>query len=161
MSRADIAVGAWMAHAELARSLWDEGLLASAIAKRVGHGATKNSIVGYAHRHAWPPRPSPIAVNGLRPAAARPRKPYLTKAERAQKQKPGRPRKAPAASTAAPEPRQPAPPPEPTHIRGCQWIEGDGRPWTMCGAPVVPGRPYCAAHHSRAYNRHPRMAEAA
>lgn len=142
-----------MAHADLARTLWDEGLLASDIARRVGHGATKNSIVGFAHRHGWPPRPSPIAVNGLRPAAAIPRKAYRTKAERTQK-KPAKPRKAPAASTAPPEPRQPAPPPEPTYSRGCQWIEtgADERPRLWCGQPVAsPGCAWCRDHYARVY----------
>lgn len=157
--RADIAVGGWIAdHADAARAMWDEGVPASEIARRVGCGATKSSIVGYGHRHGWPPRPSPIPVNGIRPAAAAPRKP------------PG-PHKAPAAPKAPKAPRQPhrastpapTPPPPPAAVRTCQWIPEDcnERPWRFCGEPTLPGSPYCPSHHARAYHRNPRMAEAA
>ena len=41
-----------------ARDLWDIGLSASGVAKRLG--VTKNVIIGVAHRHGFPARPSPI-----------------------------------------------------------------------------------------------------
>lgn len=41
-----------------ARALWDEGVSAGAIAKRLG--VTKNVIVGIAYNHGFPKRPSPI-----------------------------------------------------------------------------------------------------
>lgn len=46
-------------------------------------------------------------------------------------------------------PPEPAPP-----FRGCQWVEGDGRPVRFCGAPVVrPGCAWCREHHAIAYHR--------
>jgi hypothetical protein len=33
----------------------------------------------------------------------------------------------------------------------CQFIEGDGRPYAMCGAEVVPKKPYCEYHCSVCY----------
>ncbi len=43
---------------------------------------------------------------------------------------------------------------------GCQWIEGEpiGGDACKCGAPALPGRPYCAAHHARAYLPNPEAA---
>ena len=38
------------------------------------------------------------------------------------------------------------------HPRSCQWLYGE-RPFTdadKCGAPTVPGQPYCAVHAARA-----------
>lgn len=155
--RADIAVGGWIAeHADAARAMWDEGVHASEIAKRIGHGCSKNAVLGVAHRRGWPPRPSPIPVNGIRPAAAAPRKP------------PG-PHKAPAAPKPRKTPRTPhtastppaAPPPRPVAVHTCQWIEGPGKPWTMCGAPAKPGTAWCPEHYARVYVRRHSMAEAA
>jgi len=33
----------------------------------------------------------------------------------------------------------------------CQWIDGDGRSRVFCDDAAVKGKPYCAAHNSRAY----------
>lgn len=43
---------------ERAALLWDCGFSASQIAADLG--VTKNSVIGLAHRHGFPPRPSPI-----------------------------------------------------------------------------------------------------
>lgn len=39
---------------------WLDGLTASAIARRIGLGLTKDKVIGKAHRLRLPPRPSPI-----------------------------------------------------------------------------------------------------
>lgn len=155
--RADIATGRWLLHAELARTLWDEGMLASDIARRVGHGCSKNAVLGFAHRHGWPPRPSPIAVNGIRASAAVPRKAPRPHKKPKVAKAPAKPKPPPA----PPKAPQPSPEPEATTGRACQWTDSDERPWVFCGKPVVPGSPYCTDHRLRAYNRPPRMAEAA
>ena len=36
---------------------------------------------------------------------------------------------------------------------GCQWIgpEQTEYPYTMCGHPVIEGKPYCSEHYPRVY----------
>src|SRR5215469_18926514 len=139
-----VVVATWLSEggAELARTLWDEGLPARQIAARVGHGATKSAIVGYAQRKRWPPRPSPIG----RQTEAKPRVPLRPS------------RKPPAAPKpvlrpkVAPTPRPPALPPAPLPS-GCQYPYGDKPDWRWCHAPVEPGRPYCRVHVAVCYVR--------
>jgi hypothetical protein len=137
-----------MGGAALARRLWDEGLSVRLIGERVG--ATKSSIVGYAHRHRWPPRPSPIVRDGVRPEAV----PRVA----------GPPAPAAAAPVAARGPRREACSPEPLAVptarfHGCQWPTTDARPWRFCDQPVAgPGDVWCAEHKCRVYYRpHPRF----
>ncbi len=49
-------------------------------------------------------------------------------------------------------------PPPPQQIDrnpdGCRWIDGDPRQkgeWSFCGAPCVPGYPWCEDHRRRVY----------
>jgi hypothetical protein len=35
--------------------------------------------------------------------------------------------------------------------RECQWIEGDGKPWHMCGAQSQEGYSWCPEHKARAF----------
>jgi hypothetical protein len=142
----NVTTAAWATEEGLARAreLWDAGLSATAIGRHVG--ASKSAIVGYAHRHGWPQRPSPV----------------------------GRP-KPPRADVPTPRRRPPRDPaalrvtcnPEPLAVptaafRGCQWTDSERRPWRMCGAPVArPGVAYCAEHFPRCYHRPPRWSYAA
>jgi hypothetical protein len=147
-----------MGGAELARELWGAGVRCVDIGREVG--TTPDAIVGFAHRHGWPPHPKQ-PTGGLR---------RVTRADLEgapqQAPKPRRPpRLAPPAApaVAAPKPPRgprreacnPAPLAVPTaRFSGCQWIEGHGRPWRMCDAPVVgPGCVYCAEHRAVAYYR--------
>ena len=139
-----VVVATWLSEggAELARTLWDEGLPARQIAARVGHGATKSAIVGYAQRKRWPPRPSPIG----RQTEAKPRVPL-----RPSRKPPAAPKPVPRPKL-APAPRLPAAPTAPLPS-GCQWIPTDclGRPWRFCGAATLPSSPWCAVHRARVY----------
>jgi hypothetical protein len=115
----------------LARVLWDEGVVASAIAQRIG--VTKDTLLGLVHRRGWPARPSPI---GVRKAPLKPP-----------------PKPQPDLKVACKP--QPLAVPTPA-FRTCQWISGsDRRTWTMCGAPAVKGA-WCEACYRRVYVRPPR-----
>ncbi|MEM7197051.1 MAG: GcrA family cell cycle regulator [Pseudomonadota bacterium] len=47
-------------------------------------------------------------------------------------------------------------------IHTCQWIEGDPKaPNPHCGAPCVPGYPYCSKHKALAYQHKPDMEKVA
>lgn len=39
--------------------------------------------------------------------------------------------------------------------RTCQFIEGDGYPWTKCGCPVHNNSSWCEAHYKRVFQRRP------
>jgi len=135
--------------------LWAEGLSTAEIGRRMG--VSKNAVVGKAHRLSLPGRQSPI--DAARRAA--PRKPA------ARKPKTQAPRRAPEAQPEAAEApvatpvaaAKPAPQPKraPRKHSGpsCQWPFGDPRlpGFHFCGAPAVPGKPYCDEHCAKAYNR--------
>ncbi|MBM3585088.1 MAG: global cell cycle regulator GcrA-like protein [Alphaproteobacteria bacterium] len=53
----------------LLRQLWESGLSASEIAKRLG-GISRNAVIGKAHRIGLAARPSPIRIRPELPAAA-------------------------------------------------------------------------------------------
>jgi len=144
MSAHAVTAAVWTAdptRAALARTLWDDGVQAADIARRVG-APSKSAVVGYAHRQRWPPRPSPIG----RQTEAKPRVPLRPS------------RKPPAAPKpvlrpkVAPTPRPPALPPAPLPS-GCQYPYGDKPDWRWCHAPVEPGRPYCRVHVAVCYVR--------
>jgi hypothetical protein len=145
-----------MGGAVLAREMWDAGARCVDIGRAVG--CDRHAIIGYAHRHGWPPHPrQPV---GAEWRAQR-------KADRAAQQalepaphhKPAPP---PAPAVAAPKPPRgprreacnPAPLAVPTAaFRTCQWTDCEGRPWVFCGAATAPGCVYCAEHRTVAYYR--------
>jgi hypothetical protein len=146
-----------MGGAELAREWWDAGVRTVDIGREVG--TTSDAIVGFAHRHGWPPHPrQPVgaawrAQRKAAQAAQQPPKP-------GSRRKPvAKPAPAVAAPVAARGPRREACRPEPLAVptarfSGCQWLDGDDRrTWEMCGAPVVPQGVYCAEHRDRCYYR--------
>ena len=49
---------------ETLKRLWADGLTASEIADAIGHGTTRNMVIGKAHRLGLESRPSPIQRNG-------------------------------------------------------------------------------------------------
>ncbi|HKW23536.1 MAG TPA: hypothetical protein VJO13_19295 [Ktedonobacterales bacterium] len=152
----------------LAHQLWLWGEPASRIAKRMGHGCTKNAIIGYARRNDWPPRTSPIPRFGIRatgPVPRVPSKPHRSAAVIAAR-KPPTP---PAVPVAPPAPvlvvvPPPSPPPEPREpmLATCCWVVSSGRPWRYCDAPVCEvGSSWCEDHRARVYFRSARQERAA
>lgn len=166
---------AWMSARIVARAraLWDAGVSAREIALRIGDGTTKSAIVGYAHRHGWPTRPSPIGRRRgeVRDAAARaPEKPHRAQGLPPTRRTPEKLEPPPMPSGARPEgaaaPRRadglrPAPPPPVElplpHHRQCQWPLSGGMPWRFCDAPTVGGTAWCEAHRALCYHRSPRQ----
>jgi hypothetical protein len=154
-----------MGGAERARALWDAGTHTAVIGREVG--TTSDAIVGFAHRHGWPPHPrQPVG------AAWRAQRKAAQAAQQAlEPRQPPRPAPPPAPAVAAPVaargPRREACRPEPLAVptaafRTCQWIAGHGRPWRMCGEPVAgPGGVYCAEHRAVAYYRAQALPEVA
>ena len=130
---------------EQLRALWDEGLSTRTIAARLG--TTKNSVVGKAHRLFLPSRPSPIPF--AKPGA--PRK---------VRQPPAAPKVTlvaviravaviPVAPPASVTPRLPR-----ASGECCFPFGHPGKPgFRFCGAPSVPGKPYCRACCSVAYTK--------
>jgi GcrA cell cycle regulator len=146
---------------ERARALWDEGVSAGQIAARIGHGCTKSSIVGKAHRSGWPPRPSPIGryLAEVREAAERvPDKPHHKAVEGAT------PKRRHQRVRPIPKPPQPVyVPPAPTLVfRSCQWPLGHPkeRGFRFCEAAALEGKPYCQHHNTVAHERTPHRGDA-
>jgi GcrA cell cycle regulator len=146
---------------ERLRSLWDDGLSASAIGRALN--LSKNAVVGKAHRLDLSARPCPIKpLSG--PRQKRTHKPRV----------PLPPFSGPVCPApildvhekdteigphmlAAPKASLPVSPPalqmSAYRISQCSWPFGDpGTPtFRFCDSPSLPGKPYCAAHASRAY----------
>jgi hypothetical protein len=146
-----------MGGAERARELWDAGTHTAVIGREVG--TTSDAIVGFAHRHGWPPHPrQPVGAEWR--AQRKADQAAQQALELAPHRKPAPP---PAPAVAAPKPprgpRREACNPEPLAVptarfSGCQYITGHGRPWRMCGEPVAgPGGVWCAEHRAIAYYR--------
>ncbi len=109
------------------RELWLRGDTTRQIAAALG--VTPNSVIGKAHRIGLPRRPSPIKRSDNPQPRVYPR----------------------AKHCLALGQTMPPAPPFPDPIRAgrsepCCWVTSNGRPWTYCNAPGVPGKPYCEAH---------------
>lgn len=153
---------------ELTR-LWSTGLSASEIGKILG--VSKNSVVGKAHRMKLESRPSPIKRNPngqpRRSRAARSRRIPMSDSPLPGAAAPTRPTIAPPpgmsvresdVDAAAAKALQGAARAVSRTAAGgrstaCLWPIGDpGDPdFHFCGAPAVPGKPYCASHCAKAY----------
>jgi GcrA cell cycle regulator len=142
------------------RRLWGQGQTASRIAELLG-GVTRNAVIGKAHRLGLRGRPSPIRREEGHQAA--PRAPRTAPAA-AIAEELTRESVAPVIETPAPLPPLPveAPPAAVTAgkalrsgTKACSWPVGDPKQpgFHFCGEEAVPGRPYCAAHCTQAYQR--------
>lgn len=147
------------------RQLWAEGLSASKIADIMG--ATRNAIIGKAHRLMLPPRESPIKAAGSGvPRAPRPRAPRLADlmlvapapaiiARPAVPLVLSPPEVLLAPAEPAVEAEAPEDAPPPVHGHGCLWPMWwhDERPTHVyCDAPRSRlDTSYCAQHHRKAY----------
>jgi GcrA cell cycle regulator len=142
------------------RRLWGQGQTASRIAELLG-GVTRNAVIGKAHRLGLRGRPSPIRREEGQPSAPRPAR--STASATALADELTREASAPAVEASQPLPplpaeAPPAPPAGKTARNGskaCSWPMGDPKQpgFHFCGDEAVPGRPYCAAHCSQAYQR--------
>jgi len=131
--------------------LWEAGRSASEIGRLLG--VSKNSVVGKAHRMKLKARPSPIK----RGASPQVRRVAVAPLSKPAVQPPTAPKVA-VPQAAAPAPA-PAARPSRTVARAggkgpnCLWPIGDpgDQDFHFCGAPAVPGKPYCDEHCARAY----------
>jgi GcrA cell cycle regulator len=158
-------------------ALWAEGRTTGEIGRRLG--ASKNAVVGKAHRLGLPPRPCPIrrsagtaAAEGPappRPAPPPPRRVAQPAQRPAREIRPPPPlvgmatRGPAAAATTLPEfPVEPERPFLPRPIRACRWPHGEPgtAEFRFCAATPTPGKPYCAAHAAAAYHQPDRRAAA-
>lgn len=117
---------------ERLKSLWDEGLSASQIAKELGEGVTRNAVIGKAHRLGLKSRPSPVKTDKAKP-------------------------KAPTKKSARKSGDKQVVTLLDLTDRMCKWPIGHpGDPdFHFCGKPAEPGMPYCAAHCAEAYQAQP------
>ena len=147
---------------ELLKKLWNEGLSASQIAGRLGHGVTRNAVIGKVHRLGLSGRVTPQRT-------ARPR----TRKTREPSHPGGRSGIMPTMGATAlkpsmrPEPA-PRPIPEPVLLEApkgervnilmltdktCRWPIGDpgAEDFCFCGHQPKAGVPYCEYHARLAY----------
>jgi GcrA cell cycle regulator len=126
--------------------LWADGLSTAKIGDAIG--ASKNAVVGKAHRLNLPMRKSPINRGGERA-------PIRVQRVREAATLP------PLRSLVAPVPKL-VPLPAAPAIRiavvtlfrqPCQWPTNGGRPWRFCSDPTVAGKPYCPDHCAIAYRK--------
>ncbi|WP_374765167.1 GcrA family cell cycle regulator [Yunchengibacter salinarum] len=116
---------------ETLRTLWDQGLSASQIAKELGEGVTRNAVIGKAHRLGLKSRPSPVKNDKAKARG--------TSRKTARKQE-----KTLVSLLDLTD-------------RMCKWPIGHpGEPdFHFCGKPSESGMPYCASHCAEAYQAQP------
>ena len=153
------------------RTMIENGMVYSEIAKRLGKHRTKSQVCGRVRRLGLSnPENNPVRP-GAMPNAKR-RRPAQAKQESAERLKAAP--KAPAIKvsrghpeenrhTPAPHPSRRAPRPSDAiwHPRTCQYPIGDPREpdFHFCDAPITPdGRAYCDEHYARCYTKRPEKA---
>jgi GcrA cell cycle regulator len=156
---------------ELLKKLWEEGHSATQIALRLGHGVTRNAVIGKVHRLNLSGRAQPQR------AAAAPRQRKTR--EPSAPGRPSSPMTLPTAGSSALKPimrttpiERPMPLPEPKPLRlvdtakgdgritilqlsdkTCKWPSGDpgSEGFCFCGHKPREGSPYCEYHARIAY----------
>lgn len=133
------------------RVLWDQGKTLSEIASELK--TTRCSVAGKARRLRLPARSTPI-VRGM-PAASLRRQRQKRKESRANAGLPLLSSEQSAVDAPKPVIVKPMPvvmaPMFTGRIAECCWPTSDGKPWTWCNDPTVPGKDYCAEHAARVY----------
>lgn len=133
------------------KRLWMDGLSASQIARELGEGATRNSVIGKVHRLKLSKRPS--VAQRREPKPPRPKKERKITVRK----------DPPVRNESYPIPGLEAAPPPPVeawlalpgstpvrvedHKTGCRWPIGD--PALFCNAHVHGKGSYCDMHHRR------------
>jgi GcrA cell cycle regulator len=153
------------ANVETLVAMWSDGASASEIARAIGQGVTRSSVVGKVHRMKLPKRENAQAAHRDRPS--RHTKPTIT-GKKGRSGNPGVPSvpsimhriegRANIKSRGIVE--------EGVDVTGliaftdrrigkdCSWISGDPLDGAMCcGKPVVEGSQWCSAHHARVYTK--------
>lgn len=133
---------------ETLSKLWRAGMSASQIAHDLGHGITRNAVIGKIHRLGLTGRAAPRLPGAGRPDQRRERRGRI----------PHRPKSARALPpSVAPAPGLPLPATGLASVvsvrRGqCRWPMGDplADGFCLCGRPAVRGA-YCAPHAAVAY----------
>ncbi len=139
------------------RRLWGQGQTASRIAELLG-GVTRNAVIGKAHRLGLRGRPSPIRREegeaGSRPIRSSAPAAALAEELTREVAPPLEPAAPPVMPSTTPVGVAPARAPR-SGTKSCSWPMGDPKQpgFHFCGEEAVPGRPYCAAHCSQAYQR--------
>lgn len=129
----------------LAKALYESGKYKTKqIAAMIGHGKSKNAVVGKAHREGWH-NPDP-AKGGTKIGDKRPRQPRLWRGY-----------------VSAPVIEQPAELPLPADFLGlpleslapnqCRYPSGDG-PYLFCGQPTEIDASYCRHHNALCHDPH-------
>lgn len=126
-------------------TMFEDGWSFGRIAAALGHGITRNAVIGKVKRVGL--RRSDIPTIGLDGMANRIRR---TKKRREDAYRDG---------TSLPDPVVIGVPlhlqfAELTHAT-CEWAFGDSAPYSFCGNETIPGRPYCAGHWRAAHSREP------
>jgi GcrA cell cycle regulator len=135
---------------ETLSQLWRDGLSASQIARDLGHGITRNAVIGKVHRLGLTGRASPHTPGAGRPDQRRERRGRLPR-----RPAPNRSRPPPL----APTPELPLPETGLATMASvrrsqCRWPMGEplADDFCLCGRPAVRGA-YCAPHGAVAYQR--------
>lgn len=139
------------------RKLWDEGLSAAEIGRRLD--ISKNAVIGKAHRLDLAARISPIKRGPrqahVRSSTSRPRRPSATLPKPSCLQ---RVALAPAAQAVPRGASAPSSTGTPDRLssriaRQCCWPIGDPgmSNFRFCNIAALPGKPYCEAHARLAY----------
>ena len=148
------------ANCDTLRRLWAEGLSCAAIAAKI-EGATRNAIIGKAHRLNLPTRPTGFNNAKRTPSPPRAPRPPRKPAKR-------KPATKPSGRLAVWTRLEPTVPVIPTYLskspawlplpgtepktimdlaaHDCRWPIGEDRPYTFCGCPQQAGSSYCATH---------------
>ena len=125
-----------------------QGLSASIIARRLGHGITRNAVIGKLHRMGL--RPAADRPGGVRWAAGRKRKSASTVKPKRSKFKPDQAML--AALRAAPD-TEPAASVDLQDLKPhhCRFPYGARAPFRFCGCTAVAGISYCEKHAAKCF----------
>jgi GcrA cell cycle regulator len=139
---------------EVLVNLWQAGLSCGKIAKELGGGATRNSVIGKIHRMGLAAR---VTLDRFPTRAPGKRGPDRTvRMTKARKVALGKPLDLPPIKKAKQKPQgqawQPIPGIEPVSLLDleagqCKWPVGQDSPFMFCGAPATHNH-YCEHHHA-------------